>query len=72
MNILIAFFIVNILLTNFVSTQFYVEIKNSMPRIGRNSFNEENKQGIDESINLEILKKIGKLWFKSQYENYYD
>jgi|688.fasta_scaffold2426579_1 hypothetical protein len=72
MNILIAFFIVNILLTNFVSTQFYVEIKNSMPRIGRNSFNEENKQKIDENINLEILKKIGKLWFKSQYENYYD
>jgi hypothetical protein len=72
MNILIAFFIVNILLTNFVSTQFYVEIKNSMPRIGRNSFNVENKQKIDENINLEILKKIGKLWFKSQYENYYD
>ena len=71
MKSLIAFLIVTVLFSILVSTQFYVEIKNSMPRIGRNSVTIDVKSNKIMNLEEKILRKLGKLWFQSRYEDNY-
>ena len=71
---LVIFLIVTILLT-FAAAQYRVYMKNSMPRIGR-TFEislddkptiENDNYEIENVLDKEILRRIKKLWFKSQF-----